>query len=116
MNAKFNVMRDLLVIRCVTSVRDEFAWHEVAQIRKLPEFFGKVVRVATACSKTFMTHEYYDLKVTFFYRFTVSVSAIQFQPFSFSVLSRPMSVYYKIDFQNQNTSYVVAFVRVAQET
>ena len=29
----------LLVIRCVTSVRDEFGWHEVAQVRKLPEFF-----------------------------------------------------------------------------
>ena len=39
MNAKFNVMRDLIVIRCVTSVRDEFAWHEVAQVRKLPQFF-----------------------------------------------------------------------------
>ena len=32
-------MRDLRVIRCVTSVRDEFACHGVAQVRKLPDFF-----------------------------------------------------------------------------
>ena len=33
------VQRDLLVIRCVTCVRDELAWHEVAQVRKLSQFF-----------------------------------------------------------------------------
>ena len=33
------VQRDLLVIRCVTCVRNEFAWREVAQVRKLPHFF-----------------------------------------------------------------------------
>ena len=108
MNAKFNVMRDLLVIRCVTSVRDEFAWHEVAQIRKLPEFFEG----SPSSNRVF--EDIYDTRVLRFeghillslycFRFSHSVSAIQFQRFI------PTHV------QNQNTSYVVAFVRVAQET
>ena len=105
-NAKFNVMRDFLVIRCVNSVRNEF--------RKAPGVLRwYVVRVANACSVTVMTYQYYDSKVIFFYRFTVSF--LKFGNFNNRLkvllvickqfcLPKRLPVCYKIDFQNQNTS------------
>ena len=92
MNAKFNVMRDftdLLVIRCVTSVRDEFAWHEVVQVRKLPEFFD---------GSPSSNYNLATLKRS-------KLVLVTCKPFC---LPKRLPVCYKIDFQNQNTSHVVA--------
>ena len=84
----------LLVIRCVTSVRDEFGWHEVAQVRKLPEFFDG--SPSGNCNLATLNNIRSKL---------VLLTCKQF------CLPKRFPVCYKIDFQNQNTSHVVASLR-----
>ena len=77
-----------------------------------------VGRVATSCSVTIMTYEYCDLTVKYSNCF-IALSFLKFCNFNNPskvilvtckqfCLSKRLPVCYKIDFQDQNTSHVVA--------